>query len=140
MNKKIRVCVIGAGTAGLSAVKNSLDHHLEVVCYERNENVGGTWIYENTDITVQTDEEVHSSMYQGLRTNLPKEVMGFPDFPYPDKFHLSFVTSEEVLEYLNMYADHFKLRNHIQFEHEVLRVKPRLNRDWEASTTTALLK
>ncbi|XP_065369570.1 senecionine N-oxygenase [Calliphora vicina] len=131
MNKKIRVCVIGAGTAGLSAVKNSLEHHLEVVCYERENQVGGTWVYEDTDATVQCDEEVHSSMYQGLRTNLPKEVMGFPDFPYPEKYELSFVTSADVLDYLNLYADHFKLRNYIKFEHEVIRVKPRLNKEWE---------
>lgn len=67
MNKKIRVCVVGAGTAGLSAVKNSLEHHLEVVCYERDDQVGGTWVYKDTDITEQCDDEVHSSMYQGLR-------------------------------------------------------------------------
>lgn len=67
MNKKIRVCVIGAGTAGLSAVKNSVEHQLEVVCYERDVQIGGTWVYEDTDATVQCDEEVHSSMYQGLR-------------------------------------------------------------------------
>lgn len=60
--------------------------------------------------------------------------MGYPDFPYPDKFNLSFVTAAEVLEYLNIYADHFKLRNYIKFEHEVLRVKPRFNKTWEAST------
>ncbi|KAM7345500.1 flavin-containing monooxygenase 2 [Cochliomyia hominivorax] len=132
MNKKIRVCVVGAGTAGLSAVKNSLEHHLEVVCYERDDQVGGTWVYNDANINdLSNEEDVHSSMYQGLRTNLPKEIMGYPDFPYPDKFHLSFVTAAEVLEYLNIYADHFKLRNYIKFEHEVLRVKPRLNKIWE---------
>ncbi|XP_037821044.1 senecionine N-oxygenase-like [Lucilia sericata] len=131
MNKKIRVCVIGAGTAGLSAVKNSLEHHMEVVCYEREEQVGGTWVYRDTDVSKQHDEEVHSSMYEGLRTNIPKEVMGYSDFPYPEKFELSFVTSANVLEYLNLYADHFKLRHYIKLQHEVIRVKPRSNKEWE---------
>ena len=27
---------------------------------------------------------IHSSMYKNLRTNLPKEVMAFPDFPFDD--------------------------------------------------------
>lgn len=62
--------------------------------------------------------------------------MGFPDFPYPDKFELSFISSADVLEYLNLYADHFKLRNYIKFQHEVIRVKPRLNMEWEASIDT----
>ncbi|XP_023292580.2 flavin-containing monooxygenase FMO GS-OX3-like [Lucilia cuprina] len=132
MNKKLRVCVIGAGTAGLSAVKHSLEHHMEVVCYEREEQVGGTWVYRDTDdVTKQYDEEVHSSMYEGLRTNIPKEVMGYSDFPYPQKFDLSFITSANVLEYLNLYADHFKLRHHIKLQHEVIRVRPRSNQEWE---------
>ncbi len=27
-------------------------------------------------------EQVHSSMYKGLRTNLPREVMSYTDFPF----------------------------------------------------------
>ena len=27
-------------------------------------------------------EPIHSSMYLDLKTNLPKEVMAFPDFPF----------------------------------------------------------
>lgn len=66
-NKNIRVCVIGAGTAGLSALKNSLQCNLEVVCFEQGKQIGGTWVYEDPKPNITTDEEVHSSMYQGLR-------------------------------------------------------------------------
>lgn len=65
--------------------------------------------------------------------------MGYPDFSYPDKFKMSFVTAAEVLEYLNLYADNFKLRNFIKFKHEVIRVKPRLNKKWEASIFILIL-
>lgn len=44
-----------------------------------------------------------------FRANLPKEVMGFPDFPIPEK-NDSFLPQENVLDFLNLYADHFNLK------------------------------
>ena len=45
------------------------------------------------------------------RTNLPKEVMGFPDFPFqPSSYNgKSFIFHEEVLDYLRRYAAEFDL-------------------------------
>ncbi|XP_019892627.1 flavin-containing monooxygenase 3 isoform X3 [Musca domestica] len=127
----ISVCVIGAGTAGLTALKNSLEHQLNVVCYEQGKVLGGTWVYEDLSPNIRDDDEIHSSMYQGLRTNLPKEVMGYLDFPYPQSMQESFVGSQVVLDFLNLYADHYNLKRHIKFQHEVVRVKPRCNNQWE---------
>uniref|UniRef100_A0A1A9WQY9 Flavin-containing monooxygenase n=1 Tax=Glossina brevipalpis TaxID=37001 RepID=A0A1A9WQY9_9MUSC len=45
--------------------------------------------------------------------------MGYPDFTYPKHSKESFVSSEEVLKFLNSYADHFQLREHIKFQHKV---------------------
>jgi dimethylaniline monooxygenase (N-oxide forming) len=51
------------------------------------------------------------------RTNLPKEAMAFPDFPFdPTKYKTSFVRHGEVRDYLDDYADHYELRRHIQLE------------------------
>lgn len=58
--------------------------------------------------------------------------MGYPDYPYPTEIEDSFITSQQVLEFLRSYADHFNLRPHIKLQHEVIRVRPRLN-DWEVS-------
>ena len=47
--------------------------------------LGGTWVY--TDEVGKDSRHglpIHSSMYKNLRTNLPKEVMAFPDFPFDD--------------------------------------------------------
>lgn len=67
----ISVCVIGAGTAGLAALKNSLEHQVQVICYEKGKHIGGTWVYEDLGANINSDDdddfEVHSSMYQGLR-------------------------------------------------------------------------
>ncbi|CAG8487631.1 10787_t:CDS:2 [Ambispora gerdemannii] len=40
-----RVCVIGAGAAGLVSAKNLRDEGLEVKVYERNAQLGGVWCY-----------------------------------------------------------------------------------------------
>ena len=48
------------------------------------------------------------------RTNLPKEIFNFPGFPYPS--HLpSFPGHHDILKYLQQYADHFDLTQHIRF-------------------------
>ena len=43
-------------------------------------------------------------MYKNLKTNLPKEVMAFPDFPFLPK-EKSFIEHREVLEYLQRHAE-----------------------------------
>lgn len=69
----------------------------------------------------------------GFSTNLPKEVMGYPDYSYPDDIDESFITAQQVLNFLRSYAKHFKLEPHIKLQHEVIRVRPRLD-DWEVGS------
>jgi hypothetical protein len=57
-------------------------------------------------------------MYKNLRTNLPKEVMAFPDFPFPT-YPESFVHHTKVLAYLQAYAQHFQLNKYVQFNTKV---------------------
>lgn len=52
-------------------------------------------------------------VYFIVRTNLPKEVMGYPDFPIPEQFE-SYLSRAEILDFLNAYCDHFELRPHIR--------------------------
>lgn len=69
-------------------------------------------------------------MYKNLRTNLPKEVMGYPDYPVPDNPD-SYLTRTQILEFLNLYCDHFNLRQYIQFLHNVELVEPSVgDRKW----------
>lgn len=44
------------------------------------------------------------------RSNLPKEVMGYPDFPIDENIPKSYLTRTEILDFLNHYCDHFQLR------------------------------
>ena len=82
-----KVCVIGAGAAGLCAARHLLAATPGVtpVVFEQSGVLGGTWVY--TDEVGREGRHglpIHSSMYKNLRTNLPKEVMAFPDFPFDD--------------------------------------------------------
>ena len=48
-----------------------------------------------------------------FRTNLPKEIMAFPDFRFESSLP-SFIGHEAVLQYLLDYADHFQVKDYIQ--------------------------
>lgn len=129
---KMRIAVIGAGAAGLAALKNCTNRdnneNIEVICYEQTGEIGGTWVYVPEVGKDPYGLPIHSSMYESLRTNLPKEVMGFPDFPIPDN-PKSYLTRTELLDFLNSYCDHFKLRSYIKFRHHVKLVKPLPDRE-----------
>ena len=55
-------------------------------------------------------------------SNLPKEVMLFPEFPFPDNVP-SFFHHSGVLKYLEDYASHYNLEQYIRFETKMLNVK-----------------
>ncbi|XP_044277007.1 flavin-containing monooxygenase FMO GS-OX-like 2 [Varanus komodoensis] len=123
---KLRVAVIGAGAAGLCAARHLLaspDTFAPPVVFEGSSRLGGTWVY-----TEETGEDawgwtIHSSMYHDLRTNLPKEVMAFPDFPF-DPSLPSFLHHSDVLSYLESYAEHFGIQDNIRFHWQVEEVRP----------------
>ncbi|XP_037949841.1 senecionine N-oxygenase-like [Teleopsis dalmanni] len=130
MNVTNRVCIIGAGTAGLCALKNSIEHGMQATAYEQCDQIGGTWVYYEPTENEEHEDDVQSSMYKDLRTNLPKEVMGFADYDFPESVKESYITCGEVLTFLQSYAKHFNLGSHIKLRHEIIRVRPR--RDiWE---------
>lgn len=136
------MAVIGAGAAGLCVARHILSR-LNVfappVVFELSENVGGTWCYDERVGTCDSGRLIHSSMYRDLRyerfsslvpagnvnrpvqfcplfsarTNLPKEVMMFPDFPFDPQLN-SFLTHQEVRNYLREYCQEHNIRPHIR--------------------------
>lgn len=119
----MKIAVIGAGIAGLLATKHSKAAGFEVVCFEQTDSIGGTWVYDENIKLDRHGRQMYSSMYKNLRTNLPKEIMGFNDYPFtgPNK---SFVSWSEVLDFLKRFADDFKLEENILFNYQVKRVAP----------------
>ncbi len=66
-NSGQRVCVLGAGIAGLVTAKVLRDDGFEVSVFEKKPNIGGVWAPSRT--------------YPELRTNTPREMYEFSDFP-----------------------------------------------------------
>lgn len=127
---KIKLAVIGAGPSGLCVIKNAFDYNCEVVAFEQTKLVGGLWNFTNETDKDEYGLEIHSSMYENLVTNLPIEIMCYPNEPFPKQLE-SFVSSAEVLNYYNRYAEKFDLLRYIKFEHHVFRVRPLPNDKWE---------
>ena len=71
-----KVCVIGAGPSGITAIKNLLDEGLEVVAFDRNSDVGGNWIY--------TEKESHSSVFETTHIISSKTLSQYQDFTFDD--------------------------------------------------------
>ncbi|XP_020539716.1 flavin-containing monooxygenase FMO GS-OX-like 4 isoform X2 [Jatropha curcas] len=126
------VAVIGAGAAGLVAARELHQEGHKVIVFERNAQIGGTWVY---DSRVETDPLgldptrtiIHSSIYSSLRTNLSREVMGFRVYPFIPKNDKTrdprrYPGHREVLLYLQDFAREFEIEEMMRFETEVVHV------------------
>ncbi|XP_029303457.1 flavin-containing monooxygenase FMO GS-OX-like 4 isoform X2 [Cottoperca gobio] len=121
-----RVAVVGAGAAGLCAARHILSRvnsFAPPVVFELTDNIGGTWCYDERVGTYDNGRPVHSSMYRDLRTNLPKEVMMFPDFPFDPQLS-SFLPHQEVQRYLEKYCHEHHIWPHVRFNTAVENVRP----------------
>ncbi|XP_071563657.1 uncharacterized protein [Temnothorax nylanderi] len=117
---KIKVCVIGAGAAGLCAVRHLAANTIfEVTAYEQTNDIGGTWVYKEQIGLDDNGLPIHSSMYQNLRTNLPAKIMNFPDYITMEGQEPSCVSHQEVLNYLKDYAQHFDVHRYIELNTKV---------------------
>lgn len=69
LQKKMRICVIGGGAAGLCALRNFAANlnHFELVAYEKTYKIGGTWVYNEKTGLDSNGLKIHSSMYRDLR-------------------------------------------------------------------------
>jgi cation diffusion facilitator CzcD-associated flavoprotein CzcO len=146
--KCCKVGVIGAGAAGLATAKELIREGHKVTVFEQAMQVGGLWVY---DPEVDSDllgvephrKRVHSSMYASLRTNLPREVMSFIDFPFltqQGRDERCYPSHKEVVLYLENFATEFDLLHVIQFgtlvEHvELVTMDSTDEKQWKVITT-----
>ena len=69
MTELVRVCVIGAGGAGLAAARHltsELDT-FDVSVFEQASSIGGIWVYNEKTGTDERGLPIYSSIYQNLR-------------------------------------------------------------------------
>ncbi|UYV81762.1 TXNDC5 [Cordylochernes scorpioides] len=110
-----RICVIGAGFSGLTAIKNCRDEDLDVICFEAQDEVGGLWRYR------EETEEGYGSVMPFTISNTSKEMSSASDFIIPE--HLpNYMHNKELYGVIKEYAKKFGLYEYIRFKHRVEKV------------------
>ncbi|XP_037410862.1 flavin-containing monooxygenase FMO GS-OX-like 8 isoform X2 [Triticum dicoccoides] len=123
-----KVCVIGAGMAGLAAARELRREGHDVTVLEQSGDVGGQWLYDpRTDaddaLGVAAPVKVHSSIYASLRLISPRQTTGFTDFPFCPKSGRDdrrFPGHREVHLYLKDFCDAFGLMEAVRLNTRVL--------------------
>jgi hypothetical protein len=123
--QSIKVCVIGAGCSGLAAIKNLIQAGItQVICFEKNDRVGGNWIYsaKASDSSVCETTHIISS----------KKMSAFEGFPMPEDYP-DYPSHQQVLAYFESYARHFGLYDYIRFGTAVNRVEKVEGEQWSVT-------
>ena len=117
-----RICVIGAGPSGITAAKNLLATGFRrVVVYDRNAEVGGTWVY--------SPDPSHSSVFETTHIISSKQLSQYEDFPMPDGYP-DYPGHAELKAYFQSYARHFGVDRVLQLRTEVQSARPRPGGGW----------
>lgn len=106
-----RVCIVGAGPAGLSMARSLISKGFECDVFEKHSDVGGIWDPENPG----------SPIYQSAHFISSKTLSGYYDYPMPDDYP-DYPSYRQVLEYHRAFAREFDLYRHIQFSTRVLHI------------------
>ena len=110
----MKVCVVGAGPCGLTTVKQLLDEGHDVLCFDKNPDIGGIWLRHDGDGDAM-------KAYDDLYLTISMKLMAFSDFPVHEG--RKFYSRGEYLDYLSAYADRYGLREFIRFGSEVTNVE-----------------
>ena len=102
-----RYCVIGAGAAGLAAMRALVEAGHDFDCFESTDRIGGHW---HTD-------------YDCLHLITPRAGSGFRGDPMPDTW-ADFPRRAQMVEYLEGHADRHGLREQVTYNTRVERLTP----------------
>src|SRR5215468_5240101 len=125
MSGEGRVCIIGAGSSGITAAQVLQAAGIDFDCFEMGSGVGGNWRYEN-------DNGV-SSAYRSLHVNTSREGMQYAAYPMPEALP-DYPSHWQIAEYFDAYVDHFGLRDRISFRTEVTKVEQAAGGGYDVTT------
>jgi Flavin-binding monooxygenase-like len=110
------LALIGAGPVGLAVARALKSHGIEYEQLEADHDVGGNWLH---------------GVYPTAHIISSRKTTEYPDYPMPAHYP-DFPSAGQMLEYLRDYADHFGLRERIQFNTKVLMALPLADGRWES--------
>src|SRR5215468_9199453 len=102
-----RLCVIGAGAAGLGTMEVLQRHGIAFDCFEQTDRVGGHW---HTD-------------YESLHLITSRNLSGFAGHPMPADFPV-YPSRDQMRGYLENFATETGVRAHVRFGVAVESVEP----------------
>lgn len=123
MAKAEKVCIVGAGSSGLTAAQVLQARGIPFDCFEKGSQVGGNWRYGN-------DNGV-SSAYRSLHINSSRKLMSFKAFPMPAEYP-DYPSHQHVVAYFDAYVERFGLAERIAFNSEVVAAEP-VDDEWEVT-------
>lgn len=116
-----RVCIIGAGPAGLSAARALRRLGIDYDQFERHSDVGGIWDLDNPG----------TPMYESAHFISSRDVSGFFDFPMPRTFP-DYPANRQILSYTKSFAQSYGLYDNIRFDTAVSDVRG-TTKGWEVA-------
>jgi dimethylaniline monooxygenase (N-oxide forming) len=108
----LKVCIIGAGASGLTAIKELKEEGHEVTCYEKHDKIGGVFFYSQYKGGVSDTTVLTVSNY----------FMAFSSY-FPDESPRYYWTRQEYADYLYGFITHFNLQQNIVCSREVISVE-----------------
>jgi cation diffusion facilitator CzcD-associated flavoprotein CzcO len=121
VDRRDKVCVIGAGSAGIAMCRSLALRDISYDCYESRSQIGGLWRYPAQD--------GGSPAYPSLFANTSKTVMQYPSHPMPEDYP-DYPHHTQVARYFDSYVDRYGLREHIQLDTKVTSVEPAAGGGW----------
>lgn len=119
-----RVCVIGAGWAGLYSLQHLLaEGCFEVKCFEKQEKAGGVWNFDEQrvgGISSTTYATSSVAFMHAINLSFP---LGTSEFP----------TAKEWRDFMDLFIERFELKKHITLKTEVVSVRREAS-SWSVTT------
>lgn len=122
------VCIIGAGPSGISAAKNCRQNGIAFDLYEKNDKVGGNWVFNS--------ETQHSSVYENTHIISSKTMSEFEDYPMPNDYP-DYPRHDHLQEYFENYSKDFGVYDQIKFHHTVDHIEKNPQGLWSVDFTDA---
>jgi hypothetical protein len=119
----MRAAVVGAGPAGLAALRALTARGLDAIAYERGRRVGGVW----------TLEDRPTAAYRSLHLITSRPRTEFAEHPMPDGTP-AYPARDAVGRWLEDYVDRFGLGARIRLDTEVTAARRLDGGGWEVET------
>lgn len=119
INRSHKQLIIGAGFVGLGMAQALKVADIPYDQVDASDDIGGNWYH---------------GVYETVHIISSRKITQFTHFPMPDDYP-DFPSGQHIRDYLNRFADHFQLREHIELNCQVEYVRPIENNLWEITLT-----